>query len=41
VSAIVDEIPQAKEELAFDLEMACAWRVYVEAQESRNRKSRN
>jgi hypothetical protein len=30
VSAIIDEIPQAKEELAFDLEMACAWRIYVE-----------
>jgi hypothetical protein len=30
VSAIIDEIPQAKEELAFDLEMACTWRTYVE-----------
>jgi hypothetical protein len=30
VSAIIDKIPQAKEELAFDLEMACAWRTCVE-----------
>ena len=30
VRAIVDELPQAKEELAFDLSMASAWRRYVE-----------
>ena len=30
VRAIIDEIPQAKEELAFDLKMACTWRIYVE-----------
>jgi hypothetical protein len=38
VSAIVDEIPQAKEELAFDLEMACAWRLYLESQERQKPK---
>ena len=29
VGGILDEIPQAKEELAFDMSMACAWRRYV------------
>ena len=29
VGSILDEIPQAKEELAFDMSMACAWRRYV------------
>jgi hypothetical protein len=35
VSAIVNEIPQAKEELAFDLAMASAWRTYVEERQKR------
>jgi hypothetical protein len=38
VCAIVDEIPQAKEDLAFDLEMACTWRVYLEARERQKSK---
>jgi hypothetical protein len=29
VGRILDEIPQAKEELARDMEMACVWRRYV------------
>jgi len=29
VGGILDEIPQAKEELAFDMSMACAWMRYV------------
>ena len=29
VGDILEEIPQAKEELAFDMSMACAWRRYV------------
>ena len=29
VRGILDEIPQAKEELAFDMSMACAWMRYV------------
>ena len=29
VGGILDDIPQAKEELAFDMSMACAWRRYV------------
>jgi hypothetical protein len=30
VTAILEQIPRAQEELAFDLSMACAWRRYVE-----------
>jgi hypothetical protein len=29
VSSILDQQPRAKEELAFDLTMACAWRRHV------------
>jgi hypothetical protein len=29
VCAILEEISQVKEELAFDMAMACAWRRYV------------
>jgi len=29
VKGILDEIPQAKGELAFDMSMACAWMRYV------------
>lgn len=30
VGAVLDQQPRAKEELAFDWSMACAWRRYVE-----------
>jgi hypothetical protein len=30
VSSILDQQPRAKEELVFDLSMACAWKKYVE-----------
>jgi hypothetical protein len=29
VSSILDEVPRAKEELSFDMDMACAWKRYV------------
>ncbi|KAI9436974.1 hypothetical protein H4582DRAFT_1853973 [Lactarius indigo] len=29
VAAIIDEVPQAKEELEFDMTLACMWRRYV------------
>ncbi|KAH9971205.1 hypothetical protein BGW80DRAFT_1322645 [Lactifluus volemus] len=29
VSSILDEVPRAKEELSFDMGMACAWKRYV------------
>ena len=29
VSSILDEVPQAKEELSFDMAMACAWKEYL------------
>jgi hypothetical protein len=35
VIAILDQSPRAKEELAFDLSMACAWRRYVEEMQKR------
>jgi hypothetical protein len=38
VSAIVNEIPRAKEDLAFDLDMACTWRIYLEARERQKPK---
>jgi hypothetical protein len=30
VSAILGQSPRAKEDLAFDLSVACAWRRYIE-----------
>lgn len=33
VSAILNEIPQAKDVLASDMEMGCAWRRYVNERE--------
>jgi len=35
VSAILDRQSRAKEELAFDLSMACTWRIYVEEMQKR------
>jgi len=29
VAAVLDEVPRAKEELDFDMTMACTWRTYV------------
>ena len=33
MGALLDEIPQARQELAFDLDMAGAWRRHVEERE--------
>jgi hypothetical protein len=29
VSSILDEVPRAKEDLEFDMTMACAWEIYA------------
>jgi hypothetical protein len=35
VSSILDEVPQAKEKLSFDITMACAWKRHVKEKHKR------